>query len=238
MGVASGILQQLRWNKWSFIVRLIPAVHRLCAVRDYLFAASFGSRCLGQTLKKVSLELGLRSRQLSVRSTRNISPACGLRLRPWPGALRREDAAAGCPYGILMRPNTSRTKFQILLGHRSGLFESLEEFRILIRAENASASYRTICHNDPNVAIRRHQQENIHEERSLMGAARPHRRWRKANAGRRRQRSKQYSQAWPPEIIDDEPVELEQTDRLLFSALRCWEIERDLIEERMAASSW
>jgi hypothetical protein len=230
-------MQRLRWNKWSFIASPIPAVHRLCVGRDYLFAASFGSRCLGQPLKKVSLELGLRSRQRSVRLTRNIWPVCAHQLRPWPSALRRQDAAAGCRYGILMGLKISRTKLQILPGRRSGLFESLEQFRSLIRVQNASASYRTIGHTDPDVAIRRHQQENIHEERSLMGAARRRRRGlRKSNPGRRQQRSNKRFEAWPPEIIDDESVEPEKTDRLLFSALRYWEVERDLIEERMAAS--
>ena len=33
----------------------------------------------------------------------------------------------------------------------------------------------------------------------------------------------------------DESVEPEEIDRLLLSSLRLWEIERDLIEERMAA---
>jgi hypothetical protein len=33
----------------------------------------------------------------------------------------------------------------------------------------------------------------------------------------------------------DESAEVEQTDRLLLSSLRYWEVERDLIEERLAA---
>ncbi len=33
----------------------------------------------------------------------------------------------------------------------------------------------------------------------------------------------------------DESVEAEEIDRLLLSSLRLWEVERDLIEERMAA---
>jgi hypothetical protein len=34
---------------------------------------------------------------------------------------------------------------------------------------------------------------------------------------------------------DAEYAEVEETDRLLVSALRYWEVEHDLIEERMAA---
>jgi hypothetical protein len=33
----------------------------------------------------------------------------------------------------------------------------------------------------------------------------------------------------------DESAELEETDRLLLSALRYWEVRHDLIEERIAA---
>jgi len=36
-------------------------------------------------------------------------------------------------------------------------------------------------------------------------------------------------------IGDDESPDAEQTDRLLLSSLRFWEVERDLIEERIAA---
>ena len=34
---------------------------------------------------------------------------------------------------------------------------------------------------------------------------------------------------------DDECTEVEEIDRLLLSSLRYWEVERDLIEERLAA---
>jgi len=36
---------------------------------------------------------------------------------------------------------------------------------------------------------------------------------------------------------DNESAEAEEIDRLLLSSLRFWEVERDLIEERMAAIS-
>jgi hypothetical protein len=36
-------------------------------------------------------------------------------------------------------------------------------------------------------------------------------------------------------MVNGESGEPEQTDRLLVSALRFWEVERDLIDERLAA---
>jgi hypothetical protein len=45
-------------EQMELIVRLTRGVHRLSADPDYLFAASFGSRCLDQAWKKESLELG------------------------------------------------------------------------------------------------------------------------------------------------------------------------------------
>jgi hypothetical protein len=36
-------------------------------------------------------------------------------------------------------------------------------------------------------------------------------------------------------VNGDESAEAEEIDRLLLSSLRLWEVERDLIEERMAA---
>jgi hypothetical protein len=35
---------------------------------------------------------------------------------------------------------------------------------------------------------------------------------------------------------DDESAQAEEIDRLLLSSLKFWEVERDLIEERMAIS--
>jgi hypothetical protein len=36
-------------------------------------------------------------------------------------------------------------------------------------------------------------------------------------------------------VNGDESAEAEEIDRLLLSSLRLWEVERDLIEERLAA---
>jgi hypothetical protein len=44
--------------------------------------------------------------------------------------------------------------------------------------------------------------------------------------------------ASPPDMMDDdESVPSAEIDRLVLSSLRFWEVERDLIEERMAAIS-
>jgi hypothetical protein len=40
---------------------------------------------------------------------------------------------------------------------------------------------------------------------------------------------------WPEAIDDDEFAQTEEIDRLLLSSLRYWEVEHNLIEERMAA---
>ena len=68
-----------------------------------------------------------------------------------------------------------------------------------------------------------------------MGAVqRPRRgRWRRAKARRKLQKATKDSgrKATPP----NEALHRDQTDRLLLSALNYWEVERDLIEERLAA---
>ncbi len=56
---------------------------------------------------------------------------------------------------------------------------------------------------------------------------------------RRRQKSSKHSTQWPREMSDENrSIQAEGIDRLLLSALRYWEVERDLIEERMAARGW
>ena len=76
-----------------------------------------------------------------------------------------------------------------------------------------------------------------------MGATRPKRaKWRTLKFKRRqRKSSKRSGTSCPktiPETIDgDESVQAEEIDRLLLSSLKFWEVERDLIEERMTAMS-
>jgi len=68
----------------------------------------------------------------------------------------------------------------------------------------------------------------------VIGAARERRRkWRRAKFERKRQKAgKNLAQKT---FERDEIVQDEQSDRLLLSALKYWEVERDLIEERLAA---
>jgi hypothetical protein len=69
----------------------------------------------------------------------------------------------------------------------------------------------------------------------LMGARRPSRiRSRMSKSRCRRPKSSEHSTGLWPESVDDDD-QAEKTDRLLLSSLRYWEVERDLIEERMAA---
>ena len=70
-----------------------------------------------------------------------------------------------------------------------------------------------------------------------MGAARSRGvRWRTSKSRRRQQKtSKRFGASQPERIEYDESAEFEETDRLLLSALRYWEVQHDLIEERIAA---
>ena len=53
---------------------------------------------------------------------------------------------------------------------------------------------------------------------------------------RTRRKSSKGPGAWWPERLDaDQTTEAEKIDSLLLSALTAWEVDRDLIEERMAA---
>ena len=68
-----------------------------------------------------------------------------------------------------------------------------------------------------------------------MGSARRQRR-RTPKTKRKSQQSRKRSEGLPPKIMNgDQSAEAEETDRLLLSSLRYWEVERDLIEERLAA---
>jgi len=72
-----------------------------------------------------------------------------------------------------------------------------------------------------------------------MEAPKPKRaKWRTLKFKHRpRKLSKRSGTAQPEPIDDNESAQAEEIDRLLLSSLRFWEVERDLIEERMAAIS-
>ena len=56
--------------------------------------------------------------------------------------------------------------------------------------------------------------------------------WRRAKAGRKLQKTARGS--GHKATASDEDLHRNQPDRLLLSALKYWEVERDLIEERLA----
>lgn len=70
-----------------------------------------------------------------------------------------------------------------------------------------------------------------------MGTARQrHKRLRKSKSRRKRRTSSKLSEAWQPEVMNNgESAQVDGLDRLLLSSLKYWEVERDLIEERLAA---
>ncbi len=71
----------------------------------------------------------------------------------------------------------------------------------------------------------------------MMGAAPRGRRgkWRRAKSRRKLQKAAKDSGR--KALAPDEALHHDQPDRLLLSALNYWEVERDLIEERLAIKS-
>jgi hypothetical protein len=68
----------------------------------------------------------------------------------------------------------------------------------------------------------------------VTGGARPrHRRWRRAKSRRKLKRA--TNDSGPKTVPSEQLMHRDQPDRLLLSALKYWEVERDLIEERLAA---
>ena len=67
----------------------------------------------------------------------------------------------------------------------------------------------------------------------VTGAARRRRgKWRRAKSRRKLQQAAKDS--GPITLDPDESLGCDEHDRLLLSALKYWEVERDLIEERLA----
>ena len=68
----------------------------------------------------------------------------------------------------------------------------------------------------------------------VTGGARARRgKWRRAKA--RRKLQKAAGDSGKKVTAPDEALHRNQPDRLLLSALKYWEVERDLIEERLAS---
>ena len=58
----------------------------------------------------------------------------------------------------------------------------------------------------------------------------------RSKSKRKSQPLSKRTEEWGPKIMNgNKSVEAEETDRLLLSSLKYWEVERDLIEERLAA---
>lgn len=72
-----------------------------------------------------------------------------------------------------------------------------------------------------------------------MGATKPKRaKWRPLKFKRRPRKLSKHSKTAQPETMNgNEAVQADEIDRLLLSSLRFWEVERELIEERVAAMS-
>jgi hypothetical protein len=68
----------------------------------------------------------------------------------------------------------------------------------------------------------------------VTGGARPRRRrWRRAKSRRKLEKAAKNSEQ--KTVAPEEAMHHDQPDRLLLSALNYWEVERELIEERLAA---
>ncbi len=140
MGGMSRTMHRRRSNKLNFIARLVPAVRRPCAVLEYFFAASFGSRYLGQAWKKGSLGSGLLSREPFARSTRNIWPASVRRARR--SSLAGHFAAHRRPLRDWLKNYLDQSLSWSVLRGRS------------VNLKNASASCRTILQNRFHIVMR------------------------------------------------------------------------------------
>jgi len=67
----------------------------------------------------------------------------------------------------------------------------------------------------------------------VTGGAQPRRRrWRRARSRRKLERAEKDS--GQKTLASDDASNAERPDRLLLSALKYWEVEHDLIEERLA----
>ena|SRR5207253_4349927 len=147
VGNMSQTAHRRRSNKWNFIAWLIPAARRPCAVLDYFFAASFGSRCLGRAWKKGSLGSGPLARQPFARSIRNIWPASVRRAKPLVRPARSElTPQRGARTDVLNPPRNLAQKFQGRLAFLS----------VSCRVSLA----RPLPHCDANTSTRKDWREN------------------------------------------------------------------------------
>ena len=218
------IMQQRPWSKWSTIAWSIREAHLRCAVHNCFFAVIFGLRFLGQTWKKASWGSARRSRPRFARSTRNILLA-SIRLtrrsvlRSRLGNPSRCDCT-GCPSA----ETAARTGLPAAFSGR----ETSELPPLLKRWERKDFLSRPLPNCDANTRADRTKKGTM-----VTGAAQPRRgRWRRAKSRRKLERvakdQGRNTMAANGSVGRDPP------DKLLLSALKYWEVERDLIEERLA----
>jgi hypothetical protein len=156
------------------------------------------------------------------------------------GAQRRPQNAFGAgrrAYRIAKSDSNPRADASGLPGRREDSSNRLSNSGSLIRVEKRERKLPEDFHNCSDTVMRTTGQKRIHQGGMLMGTARrERRRWRTTKPKRRSRQSSKSPEAWQPEIMNgDESAEAEVIDRLLLSSLRFWEVERDLIEERLEA---
>ena len=108
---------------------------------------------------------------------------------------------------------------------------------VSVPASRPGRAAESFLHDRYRIVMRTHQLQRINEGERSMEAIRPKRdRWRTLKFKRRSRKLSKCSGTLQPETMDNNgSAEPEETDRLLVSALRFWEVEHDLIEERLAA---
>ena len=216
-------MQQRPWSKWSIIAWSMREAHLRCAGHNCFSEVIFGLRFLGQTWKKASWGSARQSGPLSARLTRNTSLGSGRLtrrsvLQSRLGNLIRCNCA-GCPSA----DTAARTGLPAPFSGR----ETSESRRCSTVGGGRFLS-RPLRNCDAN------QGQREQKERTMVtGAARRGRgRWRRVKSRRKLERTAKNQ--GEKTLERDEPLQGDQADRLLLSALKYWEVERDLIEERLA----
>src|SRR6476660_4237393 len=215
------IMQQRQWSKWRTIASSVREAHPRCAARNCFSGVIFGLPFLGQTWKKALSGLARRSGPLSARLTHNTSLASGRLtgrsvLRSRLGNLIRCNCA-GCPSAESGAQSAVRSLFK----------RETSESRHCSTVGGGRCLSRPLPNCDAN------QGQREQKERTMVtGAARRGRgRWKRVKSRRKLERTAKNQ--GEKTLERDEPLQGDQADRLLLSALKYWEVERDLIEERL-----
>jgi hypothetical protein len=215
-------MQQRQWSKWSTIASSVREAHPRCAARNCFSGGIFGLPFLGQTWKKALWGLARRSEPLSARLTRNTSLASGRLTRR---TVLHEASAIlhGATAAAARVLKAARTAPPAAFSSR----ETSESRRC-----STVGGGRFLSRPLPNCDANEGQREQ--KERTMVtGAARRGRgRWRRVKSRRKLERTAKNQGA--DTMARNESVGCDPPDKLLLSALKYWEVERDLIEERVA----